>query len=324
MRKVKNYQNDAPLRLKLERIAIHYAGFAVRKLIAPIYSRFVEHPNYKPGISANILTKNDVWLREALISIKDYVDEFVIIDSSNEIYYNRNLRLLEELNLKNVKHVRKETDIYNARVLSHSLSEYSWILHWDGDMVAFDSGDNNLSHLINIVKELINKRVYYEIFFPLVITGSRVDRVSIQGYQVEAWLYTNSPKFKWVLKKLGKGGEAYIERARFPLFYRKMYLDIPYALHLKFLFPIDKLVLKKVQYKWMNPDVREKYSNFEEFLQEQKSRLNVDDLITDDGDLDELKNGKLPKILEPYRKIELPDLINMKNRLDGVLSEEQH
>lgn len=318
MSKIKNYQNDAPLTLKVKRTVIHYAGFIVRGLVAPVYSKIVEDPKYKDGVSANILTKNDVWLREALSSIKDYVDEFIIIDSSNDLYYDRNVRLIKELKLKSVKHIRKELDIFSARVLSHSLSEYHWILHWDGDMVAFDSGENNISNLMNMIKGLSGKHSYFEIFFPLVITGSRIDRVSIQGYQVEAWLYTNSPRFQWVLKKLGKGGEASIERARFPLFYRKIYLETPFALHLKFLFPVDKLVLKQVQYKWMNPEIRKQYNDFEQFLQYHKSRISVSDLIVDSGDLDEKKYGKIPQILEQFRGIELPELMGLKSKLDGI------
>lgn len=318
MSKIKNYQNDAPLSLRAKRTVMHYAGFLVRGIIAPVYSKMVEDPKFKDGISANVLTKDDVWLREALCSIKDYVDEFIIIDSSNETYYNRNLSLIKELKLKNVKHIRKELDIYRARVLSHSLSEYHWILHWDGDMVAFDSGKNNILNLMNMIRKLSSKHSYYEIFFPLVITGSRIDRASIQGYQVEAWLYTNSPRFTWVLKKLGKGGEASIERAKFPLFYKKIYLETPYALHLKFLFPLDKLVLKQVQYKWMNPEIRKRYVDFDQFMRYHRSKLRVYDLIKDSGDLDEQRYGKIPAILEQFKGLELPELLTLKSKLDKI------
>ncbi len=318
MPRVKNYPPDSPFIFKFKRISIHYAGIVARSTIAPIYSLFVQKVPYADGISANILTKNDIWLRESIESIKDYVDEFVIIDSSDENYYKRNLKMFEELKLKNLKHIRKEVDIYTGRVLSHSMSQYRWILHWDGDMVALDSGDNDISILFNKVRNIKGKRAYFEIFFPLAITGSSVDKLSSQGYQVEPWIYSNCDKFKWELKKLGKTGNASIERANFPLFYRKLYLNTVYGMHLKYLFPLEKLIIKKVQYYWMNPDIRKKYADFEEFLNHYKQKTSVNDLISDSGPLDESNMGKLPTLLLPFKGLNHEELVNKKLKEDGL------
>lgn len=318
MPKVKNYPPNAPASLKLKRIAVHYAGSVIRSIISPIYSQFVEKVPYQDGISANILTKNDIWIRESIESIKDFVDEFIIIDSSDEDYYQRNAKLFKELRLKNIQHIRKEIDIYSARVLSHSMSKYRWILHWDGDMVALDSGKNDISNLFKRLKTISGKKTYYEIYFPLAITGSTIEKMSTQGYQVEPWIYSNCDKFKWELKKLGKSGNASIERAKFPLFYRKIYLNTVYGMHLKYLFPIEKLITKKVQYLWMNPDIREKYSSFRDFIEYYKKRISVDDLISDFCDLDETNMGKMPKLLEPYVGLDHESIVNKKLNRDGL------
>jgi hypothetical protein len=319
MARVKNYPVNSPLTFKIKRIAVHYAGSFLRSTVAPIYSRFVQKVQYPDGVSANILTKNDVWLRESIMSIKDYVDEFIIIDSSDDNYYQRNLRLFDELQLKNLTHIRKEVDIYTGRVLSNSLSKYRWILHWDGDMVALDSGINNISNLFERIKTIKGEHSYYEIFFPLVITGSSVNTLSTQGYQVEPWIYSNCDKFQWALKKLGKSGDASIERAKFPLFYRKLYLNTVYGMHLKYLFPVDKLILKKVQYLWMNPEIRERYSSFENFLSDYKARTPVDDLISDSGPIEGKIIDNLPSSLLPFKGLGLEETVKRKLGMDRLL-----
>lgn len=319
MARIKNYPIDSPLRFKLRRIAIHYAGLFLRSTVAPIYSIFVKEVQYPDGFSANILTKNDVWLRESILSIKNYVNEFIVIDSSDDDYYNRNVRLFEELQLKNLTHIRKEVDIYSGRVLSHSLSKYRWILHWDGDMVALDSGKNDISILFKRISKIKGKHRYYEVYFPLVITGSSVDRLSSQRYQVEPWIYSNSDKFKWTLKKLGKFGKSSIERAKFPLFYRKIYLNTVYGMHLKYLFPVEKLIIKKLQYQWMNPEVREKYGSFSNFLNANKESISVDDLISDIGPIDNKIIESLPSSLLEYKGLGLEETVNRKLQLDKLL-----
>jgi len=65
-------------------------GNILRKIYPPIHMIIQEKESFIDGISANIVTKDDIWLKESLYSIKDYVHEIVIIDSSSAKYREKN------------------------------------------------------------------------------------------------------------------------------------------------------------------------------------------------------------------------------------------
>ena len=60
--------------------------------------------NFEDGISAVIITRDDIWLDESLKSVENYVDELVMVDSSSKEYLNRNVRLVSELNIPEKTH----------------------------------------------------------------------------------------------------------------------------------------------------------------------------------------------------------------------------
>jgi len=61
-------------------------GNVIRSLYPPIYMTVHEKESFIDGIIANIVTEDDIWLKESLYSIKDYVHEIVIIGSSSSKY----------------------------------------------------------------------------------------------------------------------------------------------------------------------------------------------------------------------------------------------
>lgn len=307
--RIKNYRSDAPFSEKLRKNAIHYTGFAARAVF-PIIHRVMKREKFKEGISVNLITKNDPWLYESLKSIEPYADEFVIIDSSSKKYLERNKRIFQGIKDKEVTYKEVEMDIFHARNYAHLLSTRNWILHWDGDMVAFDRGLRAFSSLMELISSL-NPQYYYEIFFPLVNLGSDFTKVAKDKYHVEAWLYSNSTHFKWNLKKILKNNFRRIERPDFPLFYKKLYLNETYGLHLKFLSTDEKEAIKQLQFNWLSPEIKAEYGTYENFFSERKKGLNLQPSI-DEQNIDRDIFDAIPVILEKYKNLQRNDIFERK------------
>ncbi len=297
MARVKNYRPEDRIRLKVRRYLGHWAGAAARSVVSPLHALTRGREKFLPGISANVVTRNDPWFPESIASIRTHVDQFVIIDSSTSPYRERNERLLQAWNLPDLVYRHQSLDIFEARRLATSLTTRTWALRWDADIVA----TARISELMHLAAGLRSDRYYYEIFFPLVNVGRSLDRVSTQTYQVEAWMYSSSQEFSHRLRRLFTDEAGRTDEPRIPLFYRKLYLNSVYGIHLARFMPTSKLVEKRLHYLWMTPDVKQKWGNYEAFYANMRPQI-VGTL--EEGPsipYDEKIFGPLPPELQPYR-----------------------
>ncbi len=204
--------------------------------------------DFEIGISANIVTKDDIWLEESIRSIMNFVNEMVIIDSSSLNYKKINEEIIKSLNDKiPIKYVWKDLNITDARNLAHSMSRYSYILHWDGDMIAYDSGKNSIANIFNILKDEEFHKFYYEIFFNVLRVGYSLNTVTDRDtrYHREAWLYSNSTRMRWESRRLPLSiSSRKIDQPIFHLFYKRRTFDRIYGLHLHLIQHRDKLTIK--------------------------------------------------------------------------------
>jgi len=98
-------------------------GNVIRSLYPPIYITVHEKKYFIDGISANTVTKDDIWLKESLYSIKDYFHEIFIIDSSSAKYREKNNDIINELKKEiEVKYIWKDLNITEARNITQNLS----------------------------------------------------------------------------------------------------------------------------------------------------------------------------------------------------------
>ena len=85
-------------------------------------------------------------------------------------------------------------------------------------------------------------------------------------YHREAWLYSNSKNMKCISKSFPLSLNARkIEQPLFPIYYKKKIFNEPFGLHLHLIQPKEKLIVKALYGFWMNPSIREKFNNYEEF-----------------------------------------------------------
>ena len=82
----------------------HYVGNVASAIFPQFHSLFSRRENFEDGISAVVITRDDIWLDESLKSVENYVDELVMVDSSSKEYLNRNVRLVSELHIPEKTH----------------------------------------------------------------------------------------------------------------------------------------------------------------------------------------------------------------------------
>ncbi len=155
------------------------------------------------GITAMVCTYNEMeWVEPSLLSIKDLVDEYIVVDSSTD----DTPRIVEKLRDKHglpVKLIRiPPGDLVRARNIVLRNARYRWILHWDADFIAWPK-------LIEAVKKLVEesdkKRYYLYYWVMLRLCGDIKHLCSppyfpYKPYHVEHWLFTWSSRlvYKWV------------------------------------------------------------------------------------------------------------------------------
>lgn len=152
----------------------------------------------KDGFSAMVCTYNESdWIEPSLISIKDLVDEYIVVDSSTDNTPDIIRRVAEEYGL-DIKIFRmKWGDLVSARNLVLEKSSYKWILHWDADFIAAD----DMPRFIKDFVDSLDPRRYYLIYWPMVcLDGDLFHQNPGFPIHIEHWLFTYSPKlrYEWV------------------------------------------------------------------------------------------------------------------------------
>lgn len=282
----------------------HYSGNLVSAIYPPLYSVYRRREKFEDGISAVVITKDDIWLEESLKSIENYVDELVMVDSSSTEYLNRNTQLVSRLNISEKKHIVRDLNKREARKLAYDNCTKNWILIWDGDVVAMDEGKNDFSELVKYLKSLDVKRYYYKIFFPQILIGKNFGEVQRQNYHVEAWIVSNSRHFNWNPKKIW-------DRGRTPIFFKKVYLETPYALHINHIRSKEMELNRKISIEWYQSQARGENIDYETFYKNypKVSRLPK---FPDSEPYNENLLGKIPKILDRYRNLKYEEIMEAK------------
>ena len=172
--------------------------FALRNTVSSIafYAGLREDPRKRPqGISAMVAVYNEEeWIEPALLSIKDLVNEYVVLDSSNDSTPDIILRLRDEAGL-NIRYYRTpQESLSEIRNKILAMASYRWILHWDGDFILKEDSVGFIRDLI----ESLDPRRHYLIYWPwLTLCGDIYHTCSDKPYHVEHWLFTYSERLRY-------------------------------------------------------------------------------------------------------------------------------
>jgi len=204
--------------------------FLVRNMISSLaYSLRLVPPatslNREDGITAMVCTYNESdWIEPSLLSIKDLVDEYIVVDSSTDETPQIIENIAREYGLNVKLYHLPWGDLVKARNLALKKSKYKWILHWDGDFIASDEMSSYVKDLINS----LDSNRYYLIYWPMVCLDIDIFHQSPRfPIHIEHWLFTYSDKlyYKWI-----NVYDTLIAPLRY---YKSIYIDKILGMHLR-------------------------------------------------------------------------------------------
>jgi glycosyltransferase involved in cell wall biosynthesis len=215
------------------------------------------------------------WVVEALLSAKELVDEYVVVDSSTDRTPELVMKLRDEgLNIKLYR--IPPGDLVSARTLAIKEAKYRWILYLDADFIFYDWAPKYLRKYI----EELDERKHYLIYWPWIgICGDLRHKCGEGAYHIEHWLFTYSSKLKYKYLYIGKTP---METLIAPLkLYKVLYIDRPLGLHLGGVRRPSRLAIKHLW--WMFRDEYQKEIsrgvNPEEFFKRKaKEAYGIEDL----------------------------------------------
>ena len=284
-------------------------GHFLRLFLSFLPLFFFRDQYFENGVSFTILTKNDPWFLESIVSIYTLADEIVIIDSSDNLEYVRyNKMIVDKLKSKvAIKYIFEDLRITQARKRAKSESTRETIVHWDADMVALDKGPGNLENIINYVKPLKSKRVVY---FPLLTPFNNFNTVTADHIDFEGWIFSNTVKEIYRPKPVTPGSEKFVEGFSPPKYFRRIVLNYHGGVHLKYLVPSEKAIYKQFDGYLINDKLVEKYGDYNS-LRENLTNFSLDEEPNWET-YNESTHGPYPKILERFVGLSKSEILKIK------------
>lgn len=284
----------------------------LQKLLGNIFSNIVYTPfiksqsktNRKKGISAIIAIRNEPWLEVSLLSIKDLVDEYIIVDSSTYDIINT-LEKLKKKGLK-IKYFKIKNNYEKQVYTALKNSEYNWILRWDGDFIAYTKNKNSILRL----KKLINKlspNCYYGIWLKIInldfdlFHTERYFHSESYFFNYSNYLLKGKPKLiRAIIKLIFKIKKKNPPRNKFmplPIWYKKIFFNEIMIMHLRTVKPHSRLLERPCQPIWAlaKDEFRKKYDyDYLKFTKKMKNTEKGKQFIN------RIKNGLKPFDFKKY------------------------
>lgn len=292
--------------------------FLLRNVVSSLayYTGFYEYADSTGrlnGISALMCTYNEEdWIEPAILSIKDLVDEYVVVDSSSDSTPEiiENVREKHGLSIKLLK--TPPGDFIKARITALKNSSYKWLLFFDADMVLHEQA-------VKIIRSLVdglNPRKHYAVYWKyLLLCGDIYHLCSEEPYHIEHWLITYSNRLRYKYLDYGRG--LVMDYLEMPLrLYKPIFIDKVLGVHLTRVRSPEKLAVKhiRLEHRKLLLEYIEKGIPAEEaIVRIVRDIYGVDDLKVLGKRLieemtfrlpryDQLKYGPLPRVLLEYAR----------------------
>lgn len=290
--------------------------FILRNIISGFayYTGIYEYPNStyrEKGISALMCTYNEEdWVKPSILSIKDLVDEYVVVDSSNDRTTDIIKTVAYEHGLK-IKLIKTPPgDFVQARITALKNSSYMWLMPIDADMILYPRGVEIIKNLV----ETLNPRRHYLVYWKyLLLCGDIFHVCGENPYHIEHWLFTYSSNLTYKYLDFGKG--VYMDALIAPLrLYKPIYINDVLGVHLTKVRSPAKLALKHIRLehrRLLLEYIREGFTAEEASLKisneiygagtlEELGKKLIEELVSKLPKYNESKYGPLPEVLMDY------------------------
>jgi len=223
------------------------------------------------------------------MSIKDLVDEILVLDSSTDRTPEIVEGLRENQGLPIKLHRIQLGDMVYTRNTGLSMTKYKWILIWDADFVLKDEAATTLKKLL----ESLDKRKYYLVYWPhICLDGDLMHQNPKNALHIEHWLFTWSPNLRYT--KVGLSDSLLAPLA----YYGVVYIKEPLSFHLRTVRSPVRLLYR--HYRWcMRGEGLEGKISLDEYV---KKRISQDFHTIDIGQAANLYFQKCLSNLVKYRK----------------------
>lgn len=242
------------------------------------------------GISAITCTYNEQdWVEASLMSIKDLVNEILVLDASTDNTPEIVESLRENQGLPVKLHKMQLGDMVYTRNLGLSMARYRWILVWDADFVLKEEAATFLKGLL----ENTDERKYYLVYWPhICLDGDLMHQNPVNPLHVEHWLFTWSPKLHYA--KVG-----HFDSLIAPLtYYNVVYIEKPLSFHLRTVRSPIRLLYR--HYRWlMRREGLEGKISLDDYV---RKRIGEDFGTADTGQAAKIHFQKYLTNLTEYRK----------------------
>lgn len=297
-------------RVYARRILGRRGVFLLRNTLSEIYFALglykgPDKEGRKEGISAMVCTYNEEdWIVPSILSAKDLVDEYIVVDSSTDSTPLLVEKLSEEgLNIKVYR--LPPGSLSEARELAIRKATHRWILHLDGDVIFFDWAPKFLKNYISS----LDNRKHYLVYWPwILLCGDLRHTCGPKPYHIEHWMFTYSSSLTY--RDLYIDGKPWDHLIAPLKIYKARLIDKPLGLHLTGVRKPARMAVKHLAYQY--PHVFREATKRGLSYEEVAKRLALKLFGTDDLDavgrkmIDEwvkslpLYSGEYPSVLRRY------------------------
>ena len=286
------------------------------RTVLSFYPRlFLASSHKKPmGISVMMRVKDEIdWIRPSIESIKSIADEIIVVDNGSS---DGTYEILEEMtsNEKGLINLWQKPDLSHCDLSNFALEQtvFRWVFRWDGDMIAYTSGDYDIINLRERLLSLNSERYYLIYLRHINLSGDLFHQDPKEMVHIEEYIHTCSDQARYI-------HPGRFEAIKIPKYYRVLFWYEPYSFHVN-VKSASRMLLRYFWEDWMELKDYARYPMLEDYVREKirdefgtDSWKEAQDLCVKRVCGDSIRYN--PQIFGAYPDLLKPHLQNPKYRL---------
>ena len=307
-----------------------------RKYVIPIFAYLpsiglIQKPHRfrEQGVSVKLPVKNEVnWIELSILSIIDFADEIVIVDSSTDDTTDIIQRMADRYDKIRWFYLPEERFVKACNLMLES-THYRWLIRWEGDFVARTTGEFSIMRLRERIMNLDKDKYYTISLRALNLRGDLFHQPKNLPLSIQRRLHTWSPELKYIQKGRFEqivGSNIWGKRA--PLYYKRMTFNDVYVFHCD-VKPARRMLFRRFWTDWMELNDYTHFPQLEDYVKyrikrewnvdnlEEAEKINMRELYSKLVPYDEEKFGDYPELLKSRLKNPKYKLIYKNGKIIG-------